>query len=172
MEPSRYCSNCHGYMSDECYIYKFLPCIFEICIECTLRILKEGIFKHDDHPYPLMFVPRKAEFYCNICDVEGSNFSSYVCTICSFWIHNICAFLPATKDTELHDHLLLFLAFCFSVEFHHYNLQCDIYCKAFEPLMWIYYYGPCHFFIHVKCHWKTRTITSNGNESMYVRSSF
>ncbi|XP_027158539.1 uncharacterized protein LOC113760169 [Coffea eugenioides] len=80
------------------------------------------------------------------------NTPSYMCTTCSFWIHEECASLPTIKGLEDHDHdHPLTLAYQLPLEFRRYNFECEFCRKVLKPSEWVYYCGRCRYFVHVYC---------------------
>lgn len=143
-----------GYcICDACYIddWKFFTyhcslCEFDLDVSCA--ILDRG-FQHESHEHPLISLPWPGTLFCNACRTTEQD-SSYVCSICPFWIHKKCALLPKKVDFKDHNHSLL-LAYSIPLEHRSFNKFCEVCHENTRPADWCYYCGPCRYFIHLKC---------------------
>ncbi|XP_027181722.1 uncharacterized protein LOC113780103 [Coffea eugenioides] len=145
-----YSSN--SYICDACgqdwkfFNYYCSSCDFGLDVSCA--ILDQREIKLDCHDHPLR-QQRPATFYCNACDMVDED-SSYLCTICPFWIHKKCALRSTTVKHKDHDHSLL-LAYSLPSDYRKFQQQCPVCWKTVHLSRWVYYCGPCRYFVHFAC---------------------
>ncbi|XP_027080687.2 uncharacterized protein [Coffea arabica] len=128
------------------FTYHCSLCKFDLDVSCA--ILDQREIKLDCHDHPLR-EQRPATFYCNACREDVKD-SSYLCTVCPFWIHKKCALLSSTVKHKDHNHSLL-LAYSLPPGFRSFRQQCFVCWKKVHPSDWVYYCGPCRYFVHVTC---------------------
>ncbi|XP_027181723.1 uncharacterized protein LOC113780104 [Coffea eugenioides] len=126
------------------FTYHCSLCEFDLDVSCA--ILDQREIKLDCHDHPLIQLKRPATIYCNK-DVKDS---SYLCTICPFWIHKKCALLPTTVKHKDHNHPLL-LAYSLPSDYRSFEQSCPVCRKRVHLSDWLYYCGPCRYFVHVTC---------------------
>ncbi|KAL3533820.1 hypothetical protein ACH5RR_007341 [Cinchona calisaya] len=139
-------------------------CEFYVDISCAFA---EGKLEHPSHEqHPMMLLRRLARFNCDACGTDEEQ-QSYVCYICSFWIHRSCALLPKISHRKEHDHPLS-LAYYLPIEYRRYEIPCDICFKEIPVQNWVYYCGPCRYFVHLKCMTTNRFNTKRGHFDLRV----
>uniref|UniRef100_A0A5B7C1A8 Zinc finger PHD-type domain-containing protein n=1 Tax=Davidia involucrata TaxID=16924 RepID=A0A5B7C1A8_DAVIN len=138
------CNVCR-YSRDK-FAYHCAYCQFDTCISC---VLEERKITHKCHNHPLNLVQRPALFHCDACDAEDKD-SSYLCSVCPFWIHRGCVSLPSTFKRIDHDHPLTLLYYL-SHEYYKSDINCKICAKKVNPSYWVYHCGKCRYVAHVNC---------------------
>ncbi|XP_071912135.1 uncharacterized protein [Coffea arabica] len=128
------------------FVYHCYRCNFDLDILCAFP---QGKLEHPSHEHLLTLVQRIASFACDACGTKEEQ-QSYICTACTFWIHRSCALLPTINHRKPHQHPLS-LAYCFPIEYRRYEIPCDICFKKIPFQNWLYYCGPCRYFVHLKC---------------------
>ncbi|XP_027094031.1 uncharacterized protein [Coffea arabica] len=140
------CSAC-GQYDWKVFTYHCSLCEFDLDVSCA--ILDQREIKLNCHDHPLRQLKKPATFLCNACDKVEED-SSYLCTICPFWIHRKCALLPRTVKHKDHNHSLL-LAYSLPSEHCSFRQQCSVCWKKVHLSRWVYYCGPCRYFVHITC---------------------
>nr|XP_027067417.1 uncharacterized protein LOC113693027 [Coffea arabica] len=135
------------------FVYHCYRCNFDLDILCAFP---QGKLEHPSHEHPLTLVQRIASFACDACGTKEEQ-QSYICTACTFWIHRSCALLPTINHRKPHQHPLS-LAYCFPIEYCRYEIPCDISFKKIPFQNWVYYCGPCRYFVHLKCMTRDRIL--------------
>ncbi|CDP14956.1 unnamed protein product [Coffea canephora] len=140
------CNAC-GQRGWEFFTYHCSLCEFDLDVSCA--ILDQREIKLDCHDHPLIQRKRPATFYCNACGKDVKD-SSYLCTVCPFWIHKKCALLSSTVKHKDHNHPL-HLAYSLPSENRSFRQGCSVCREKVHPSRWVYYCGPCRYFVHVTC---------------------
>ncbi|PIN05183.1 hypothetical protein CDL12_22280 [Handroanthus impetiginosus] len=153
------CNLCEVYCGNE-FCYSCYLCDYHIDILCKqfgmddhYLFQDQRFLSHSCHKHPLMLQRKPASiFSCDGCGTNEGGEMAYTCSACEFWVHKSCASLPMEKDI-CHHHHPLSLAFSFPPEhrIYLYDFICDICCKRFCPIYWIYFCDRCRFFTHIKC---------------------
>ncbi|XP_074348807.1 uncharacterized protein LOC141687430 [Apium graveolens] len=126
---------------------------FSVCLKCVkyeLKSLEQRTRWHPGHNHPLTLVQSPALFLCHACNTTATDLS-YICTICSFYIHKSCANAPVTYQCKFHNQHTLILAYSLPLEYRDFFWFCNICSKTINPIYWIYYCANCRFFAHFKC---------------------
>ncbi|XP_027182710.1 uncharacterized protein LOC113781069 [Coffea eugenioides] len=139
------CSAC-GQGPWKFFTYHCSSCEFDLDVSCA--ILDQQEIKLDCHDHPLR-EQRPGAFYCNACREDVKD-SSYLCTVCPFWIHKKCALLSSIVKHKDHDHSL-HLAYSLPSDYRSFPQQCFVCWKKVHPSRWVYYCGPCRYFVHITC---------------------
>ncbi|XP_027083425.1 uncharacterized protein [Coffea arabica] len=129
------------------FTYYCFSCDFDLDVSCA--ILDQREIKLDCNDHPLIQLKRPAAFLCNACYKVDED-SSYLCNICPFWIHKKCALRPTTVKHKDHNHPLL-LAYSLPSDYRSFEQSCPVCWKKVHPSDWVYYCGPCRYFVHVTC---------------------
>ncbi|CDP14966.1 unnamed protein product [Coffea canephora] len=130
----------------EFFTYHCSLCRFDLDVSCA-NIDRE--IKLDKHDHPLIQLTRPATFFCNACSKVGED-SSHLCAVCPFWIHRKCALLSSTVKHKDHNHPLL-LAYSLPPDYRSFRQHCPVCREMIHPSNWLYYCGPCRYFVHVTC---------------------
>lgn len=128
------------------FVYHCYRCNFDLDILCAFP---QGKVEHPSHEHPLTLVQRRASFACDACGTKEEQ-QSYICTTCTYWIHRSCALLPTINHRKPHEHPLS-LAYSFPIEYRRYEIPCDICFEKIPFQNFVYYCGPCRYFVHLKC---------------------
>ncbi|XP_027181716.1 uncharacterized protein LOC113780098 [Coffea eugenioides] len=132
------------------FTYHCSSCDFDLDVSCA--ILDQREIKLDCHDHPLVQLNRPATFYCHACHKVDEDWS-YLCPTCQFWIHRKCAsrLTPTVKHKD-HDHSLLRAYFLPSEYLYlSFTQYCPVCRKKVHLSDWLYYCGPCRYFVHVTC---------------------
>ncbi|XP_047317508.1 uncharacterized protein LOC124920961 [Impatiens glandulifera] len=140
------------------FTYHCPPCNFNIDIECAIRATTR--VQHKCHKHPLIPLQSPAKFHCDACKSSEFEGPSYLCTICQFWVHQVCAdWLPTTLKYQhqssiggrnAHDHPLI-LSYTFPRTFHKFVAFCEICFEKLSRPDWVYYCPDCRYFAHPSC---------------------
>ncbi|CDP21193.1 unnamed protein product, partial [Coffea canephora] len=144
-DGSCFCNAC-GQDDWKFFTYHCSLCQFDLDVSCA--ILDQQEIKLDCHDHPLR-EQRPATFYCNACREDVKD-SSYLCTVCPFWIHKKCALLSSSVKHKDHNHSLL-LAYSLPPDYRSFEQSCPVCHDKIHPSDWVYYCGPCRYFVHVTC---------------------
>ncbi|KAL3533819.1 hypothetical protein ACH5RR_007340 [Cinchona calisaya] len=135
------------------FVYHCFLCQFDLDILCAFP---DERLDHLGHEHPLTLLQRLALFTCDACGTKGEE-QSYICVACPLWIHRSCALLPRIDHRKGHDHPLS-LAYCLPIEYRRYEIPCDVCFRKIQLQNWVYYCGPCRYFVHLKCMTRERFV--------------
>ncbi|CAL5414550.1 unnamed protein product [Camellia sinensis] len=155
LHPQHYRCHCCGKISDA-YNYCCSWCSFHLDINCAL---KTQIVEHKSHKHPLSLVLSSASFECHACGTKHEGIS-YMCSSCTFWIHEDCASSPTTIKHRGHVHDLKLVYTSFS-EDETFSYCCNICKKKLNINFWLYSCKICGYYVHVNCRTKTKFRESN-----------
>ncbi|XP_027181728.1 uncharacterized protein LOC113780110 [Coffea eugenioides] len=141
-----FCNAC-GQDDWKFFTYHCSSCEFDLDVSCA--ILEPREIELDCHDHPLVQLQKKASFLCDACGKVDED-SSYLCTICPFWIHKKCALRPTTVKHKDHNHPL-HLAYSLPSDYRKFPQQCSVCWKKVRLRDWVYYCGPCRYFVHITC---------------------
>ncbi|XP_057803845.1 uncharacterized protein LOC131019176 [Salvia miltiorrhiza] len=113
---------------------------------------KHRTIDHPSHPkHALKLVMRSCRFKCDACGITRGG-KSYMCCKpnCQYWIHESCASLPQTIESEYHSHSLS-LFFHVPPPYMKWDLKCDVCSKYLSSKYWIYHCELCSYVVHLKC---------------------
>lgn len=126
------------------YSYCCYHCDFSLHIKCA--VLKLEVKFHDEPLNPLC---KSITFICDFCGKEGKGVPN-LCSSCSFWIHNRCAYFPHIIMVVRHKHPLHLTHS--SLELHQSDSQfCQICNKKVDTSYGLYYCFECDFVAHLDC---------------------
>ncbi|KAL3533931.1 hypothetical protein ACH5RR_007452 [Cinchona calisaya] len=148
---NKMCSNCNNSFTG--FSYKCRDCD-DYVLDLSCAQMRESI-GHDAHEHELFLFDddqsKMGTINCNACGNSCDEQQAlYVCTLCEFYLHSKCAFLPK-KSRHRFDHHPLTLMFESDVnELGEYI--CDI-CEDDKrnPNHWFYGCKECDFAAHVDC---------------------
>ncbi|CAK9157179.1 unnamed protein product [Ilex paraguariensis] len=133
----------------DCFFYNCVDCEYYICLPCYLE---QRVIMSEFHEHPLTFLFRPASFYCNACDKENNDSSSYICHTCNIWIHKSCASFLSTIQFDDQHHPLTLVKLP-SSDLSKSTYICKICGTKIYPRKenWLYYCALCEYSIHVRC---------------------
>nr|XP_027080299.1 uncharacterized protein LOC113703207 isoform X2 [Coffea arabica] len=135
------------------FTYHCSLCEFDLDVSCAIldqpEILEPREIELDCHHHRLIQLEKPASFLCDACGKVDED-SSYLCTICPFWIHKKCALRPTTVKHKDHNHPL-HLAYSLPSDYRKFSQQCSVCWKKVRLRDWVYYCGPCRYFVHITC---------------------
>ncbi|XP_074363117.1 uncharacterized protein LOC141703497 [Apium graveolens] len=133
------------------------------CVASQLKFLEDRILRHQGHKHPLTLVQTAALLLCHACNTTAIDLS-YICTICSFWMHKSCADAPITYQCKYHNQHTLILAYSLPQEYRKFYWNCGVCSKIINPVYWVYYCANCRFFAHLKCAASSSVMLSESND--------
>nr|XP_017243136.1 PREDICTED: uncharacterized protein LOC108215239 [Daucus carota subsp. sativus] len=134
--------------------YACVECEFDVCVFCALE---QRVLHHPGHKeHALTLMKKEAYFECDACHEEAKD-SSYVCTICEFWIHESCAFSPSIIPAPTYHHHPLTLVYSIPDIHRYFPRFCGVCHQYVHKSYWVYYCHKCTYFVHMKC--STSTIS-------------
>ncbi|CDP19812.1 unnamed protein product [Coffea canephora] len=101
---------------------------------------------HGKSPYPYI----SGGCICNACGQDDWKFFTYHCSSCEFDLDVKCALLSSTVKHKDHNHPL-HLAYSLPSDYRSFPQGCSVCREKVHPSDWVYYCGPCRYFVHVTC---------------------
>ncbi|XP_027081249.2 uncharacterized protein [Coffea arabica] len=135
------------------FTYHCSLCEFDLDVSCAIldqpEILEQREIELDCHHHRLIQLEKPASFLCDACGKVDED-SSYLCPTCQFWIHKKCALRPTKVKHKDHNHSLQ-LAYSLPSDHRKFPQQCSVCWKKVRLRDWVYYCGPCRYFVHITC---------------------
>lgn len=127
-------------------VYHCFTCNFTLDLRCGVSPKQVKIDESKCHNHPLTLMARQVSFFCNVCGTHGER-NPYVCTACSFMVHEDCMDRPHVININRHDHRISHTySLCFG------NMICRV-CRL--NIDWMYGAYSCSkcpdFVVHSKC---------------------
>ncbi|EOA38942.1 hypothetical protein CARUB_v10011348mg, partial [Capsella rubella] len=138
---------CHFCRQDlKTVVYHCFTCNFTLDLRCGASPKQVTIDESKCHNHPLTIMARQVSFLCNVCGTRGER-NPYVCTACSFMVHEDCMDRPHVININRHDHRISHTySLCFG------NMVCRV-CRL--GIDWVYGAYSCskcpEFVVHSKC---------------------
>ncbi|OMO75899.1 Zinc finger, PHD-type [Corchorus olitorius] len=128
------------------FVYCCSSCKFVIHIAC---VSPTPTIKGEIHEHPFTLFWRLGTFTCDACGTMG-DFASYICSACSFTIHENCISLPPTIRIGRHRHHSL--SHTFILGQHEFTTwECKLCPKEVNPQHGGYCCFDCSYIVHTNC---------------------